>query len=465
MSVPTSKILDAYKAMYNKSITKTITEAEDTKAEDTKAEDDVEDDKDDEKSAKPVKADPKAKLTIDTSKNVAEAKKSGRATKPGFYSDFTGKIRTGGISGEVKDATFEIDINGHVEFKSGIWLDGTWSDRYSYWFNGTWKDGVWKAGVWYDGVWENGRHENGVFQGGVWKNGTWEYGVFDSEFISKAQREAGKKPTTWEDGVWRDGDWSKNAKWVKGRDKKGEEHTDAPFNWGDMHYTKYNKAPAKNSDNPRYSEVFTKSDDPRTMDTFDDEADKNLLAAAIRKGSEKVDTSESVEISECVKRHLRGTKILGSMIINEEGYNRKQEEALNKIRDMIVDTDKNTTTSEDKIESSDAGNNSDDSNDKKYITKKDNNLPKEKIDEAKKKQTKEEAKKLELNDEICMSLEDASVEDLEAVKQFINDGFKCLTDEEREDLANAEHEAGETPEEEAKERTTGVEDEDEDKTK
>lgn len=461
MTVTTQKIIDAYNTIYNKSIKKNIVEAEDTK-------DDNETEDEDDGEGEEVKPDTtkSSKTTVDTSKNEADAKKTGRATKHGLYTDFTGKIRTGGVNGEVKDATFSIDPVGHVEFKRGIWLDGTWSDSFSYWYNGTWKDGVWKAGMWYGGVWENGRHEGGVFQGGVWKNGTWEYGVFDSDYISPKQKDLGKKPTTWEDGIWKSGDWNKNAVWIKGRDTKGNEHTDAPFNWGGMKYTKVtdpSKVAAKRASEPRYKEAFTKSADPRAMDTFDDEADKNLLAKAVADGAGRTgDLDESIKISECVKKHLKGTKILGSMIVEEEDYTSKQQEAIDKIKSMIVDEETDDAKLSNYIARGKEGPNDPvkdydkNSNNNKTTT----NEEDENIDEAKKKPSKEELKKMALNDEICMALEDASVEDLEAVKQFIDDGFKCLTDEEREELANAEHEETETPDEEAKERATGVEDED-----
>jgi len=429
MTVSTSKILDAYKAMHTKKPAKVIVEAEDPKAEEKK-----------------------------------EDKKPGKATKMGLYTDFTGSIRTGGVSGEVKDATFTIDSNGHVEFKDGIWLNGTWSDRSSSFHKGTWKDGVWKAGIWYGGTWENGRHENGIFQGGVWKNGTWEFGVFDSDFVSPKQQEQGNKATTWEDGVWKGGDFDKNAVWVKGRDVKGVEHTDAPFHWGGMKYSKVTdptKADAKRANDPRYKEAFTKSDDPRKMDTFDDEADKNLLAKAVEKGAGRVpDITESIKISKCVRKYLTGTKILGSMLINEADYTQKQEEAFAKIKAMIVDKDNTTDTP---ATSADAAKTEEpiktDEETAKNTTPEGKELGPEDKAVLEAKKTKEDIKKLELNDEICTELEDATVENLEAVKQFILDGFKCLTDEEREDLANAEHEKTETPEEEAKERATGKEDE------
>ena len=479
MTASSNTILAAYQKMHTKKeVVKTIVEAEEPKAEEKKEE---------------VKEEPKAEEKNDD-KVVADAVKAGKASKPGTYLDFTGNIRTPGVYGTVEKANFTINADNTVSWSKGTWLDGTWSGRASTWNGGTWKNGTWKAGMWTAGTWENGTHLGGVFSGGTWKNGVWDYGVFDG--------------ATWEDGMWKDGDWDKSAKWIKGRDVKGNEHTDAPFHWGGMKYSKTtdpSQAAIKREKSARYSEVFRKSDDPRTMDTFDDEADKNAIAAQAEHG--KSSLGESMKISEAVKRHLKGTKILGSMLVKEnedetdtttekdedaehKAFTKKLEKAVaNKnIKEVIAILDAPTFEDNEDNEYTAIGVFDDividsknpamikvflDRNlfmplDPDTVKKMDTTdeikdmlikvcCESTKVDEAKK--TKEDIKKLELNDAICLELEDATLENLEAVKQFIADGFKCLTDEEREELANAEHEATETPEEEAKEVTTGVEDE------
>lgn len=402
MNAGTSKILEAYRKMNTPSHKKVIVEAEDTK-EDENDDDEVEDAPKDE--PKPVVKPEEKKTKEDV---VAAAMKSGRASKPGTYMEFTGNIRTPGVYGTVEKATFTINDDNTVSWSKGTWIDGTWSGRSSTWNGGTWKNGTWKAGLWTGGTWENGLHTGGIFMGGVWKNGTWDFGVFDSRTLSKVEKDRGLKPTTWEDGIWKGGDWEKGAVWVKGRDSKGNEHTDAPFHWGGM---KYSDVTGKKNDDrersARYSEVFTKGRDDRELDTFDDDANKNHITKAIERAHGKV------EVSESVKRHLKGSRILGSMIVEEGDYDAKQQAALEKIRAEIVDED-NTNTNVDKPADTD--------------TKE----PTENVDEAKKKLTKEELEKIELNDEICMSLEDASVEDLRAVKQFIDDGFKCVPAEDED---------------------------------
>lgn len=213
------------------------------------------------------------------------------ASEPGNYVGFTGKIRTPGVFGKVENATFTIDDNKNVSWSKGTWLDGTWSGRGSFWNGGTWKNGTWKTGYWGGGTWENGIHQGGIFAGGTWKNGTWDFGVFDEG--------------VWEDGIWKDGDWAKDdTKWIKGRDSKGEEHTDAPFHWGGMKYSKVTD-PSKaaiDREKSRYNKgEYTQG--TAGIDTFDDDDDpgKTYGNVGFKAGMRKADVS----ITDSVKKYVK----------------------------------------------------------------------------------------------------------------------------------------------------------------
>lgn len=220
-----------------------------------------------------------------------EVKEAGEvASEPGNYVGFTGKIRTPGVFGTVENATFTIDDSKNVSWSKGTWLDGTWSGRGSFWNGGTWKNGTWKTGYWGGGVWENGIHQGGIFAGGTWKNGTWDFGVFDEG--------------VWEDGIWKDGDWAKDdTKWIKGRDSKGEEHTDAPFHWGGMKYSKVTD-PSKaaiDREKSRYNKgEYTQG--TAGIDTFDDDDDpgKTYGNVGFKAGMKKAD----INITDSVKKHI-----------------------------------------------------------------------------------------------------------------------------------------------------------------
>ena len=90
------------------------------------------------------------------------------ANQAGEYKDFIGKIQWKGISGTVKNATFELKDD------TIIWHNGIW--EYGSWYKGTWEDGVWTKGTWEYGTWKNGVWFSGMWRHGIWEGGEWVFG-------------------------------------------------------------------------------------------------------------------------------------------------------------------------------------------------------------------------------------------------------------------------------------------------
>lgn len=285
------KILEAYTKMYSSKLVKENTET-------------VVTDEGDDLATETVTTSSNTMSSDNTSgETIKEADDSKVASTPGYYSKFTGKIRTPGVYGSVQDASFTIEDNNNVSWSKGIWLDGTWASRGSIWNGGTWKNGTWKTGYWGGGTWEDGLHLGGIFAGGIWKNGTWDYGTFDAGI--------------WEDGIWKEGDWSaEDTEWIKGRDSKGEEHSEPPFKWGNMKYSKNTDVAnykAKKERSPYYKGEYKTGD--KGLDTFEDDPNKQMAIDAHARGYDDASAPAFVEsISESTKKHLMGTKILGKFL-------------------------------------------------------------------------------------------------------------------------------------------------------
>ena len=132
--------------------------------------------------------------------------------------NYTGKINTNDIKGEVNNAKFSIDEISGFSFFKGEWLNGT-VDGQASWYGGTWNNGIWEGNVWKNGTWKNGTWKSGFFEGGVWENGVFEEeGVFEGG--------------TWKGGTWKGGDWM-GGTWMGGYDKDGIFHSagDSPDKW------------------------------------------------------------------------------------------------------------------------------------------------------------------------------------------------------------------------------------------
>jgi len=242
--------------------------------------------------------------TPTTSSTVTE-EQSSVAKVAGAYTKFTGTINIPGIYGKVQDANFVVNDKLQISFNSGTWLDGTWAQRGGLFNGGVWKDGLWKTGSFMGGVWEKGIHKGGIFSGGTWKDGLWEYGSFDGG--------------TWEDGTWKDGDWSEDdTKWIKGKDSKGVEHTEPPFAWGDMKYSKVTDPSANTLRREREKYGQAHSIGKAGLDTFDDESNPTQVYSklALKSGMKNAELGEATEscISEATKKKLNGCGILGKMV-------------------------------------------------------------------------------------------------------------------------------------------------------
>lgn len=87
-------------------------------------------------------------------------------SRAGQYRDFTGKIDTTFVKGEVESADFNITSAGKVVFDGGTWIDG-------FFESSTWNDGVWEDGTFINGVWHDGYWGTGVWQGGYDGFGNW----------------------------------------------------------------------------------------------------------------------------------------------------------------------------------------------------------------------------------------------------------------------------------------------------
>ena len=154
------------------------------------------------------------------------------ADKPGKYKNFTGTIEYKGISGTVRNATFELldeDETEGIDWYDGIWENGVWDA--GTWYNGTWKNGKWKAGTWFKGTWENGRWTSLSSWRSIWQNGTWKGGTWDG-FGGGIWYDGVFENGTFNNGTWYKGTW-KNGHWLGAEDGNGKYHKegDSPDKW------------------------------------------------------------------------------------------------------------------------------------------------------------------------------------------------------------------------------------------
>ena len=142
---------------------------------------------------------------------------AGTAAEEGAsYTSFSGAVRHGGSSGQVRNATFRLMPEGKIEWMSGTWLSGTWDG--GIWRDGTWETGIWNRGVWKCGtwkatdgkktVWKRGTWKLGNWMDGTWENGTWEYGFWkNGEWLNGTWRNGSWNGGTWLGGIHEDGEW------------------------------------------------------------------------------------------------------------------------------------------------------------------------------------------------------------------------------------------------------------------